>query len=575
VELRAGQQVDRYVLLEPLGEGGQGAVWKARDPLAPGTPCALKLVPVGGRRAADLERARREARSLAQLEHPSLVRASALFEDLSCGVLGIAMELVDGTSLRQLSREGRLSPEQKDQVLEHVARALSYLHQTGIVHRDVKLDNVIVRESFWAEPQRPDGVKVVDLGIAAPIGADRDLTQEGTVIGTLAYLAPELLDPATFGDEASSPRVDVFAFGVMGWLLHSGQHPSGLPATSTAVDYTRAYRARAGAAEGFPLGAIDSRWGPVLTRCLSIAPERRFAEAGSMLDALGGHGPVSIVRPLRDPDDAATAVATPGAMTDPTAPAVSAPRARATSPIGKPTTKPSLLLPVLVLLGAGGVGAFVAAKLVLPEAPRPVANSAHRPARTPPPRASASAGAEPTPPDASASVPALADAVAPEDPCSLACPSGRSCGSEGCAAALDAPDYALRVGRVDVDGAGTSLLHTYRTAELCLAPKGRPERVVCMSLLQTEDGGATDAALEVALVDLLQQGLDLTVRYTVPGRGAATLARAEGVKLPDGGRREVLCKGWEVRELVHDQDTPIERVVIYLDEPGSKPARCP
>ena len=161
MEFQAGIKVDRYVLIEALGEGGQGAVWKASDPLAPNVPCALKLVPVIAGRPNDLERTRREARALAQLDHPTLVRSVSLFEDLKLGVLGIAMELVRGTSLRQLASSGRLSPSEKTQVLEHVARALAYLHSKGVVHRDVKLDNVLVRESFWADPTRPDGVKVV------------------------------------------------------------------------------------------------------------------------------------------------------------------------------------------------------------------------------------------------------------------------------------------------------------------------------------------------------------------------------------------------------------------------------
>lgn len=582
MELRAGLQIDRYVLIEPLGEGGQGAVWKARDPLAPDQPCALKLVPVIVGRPHDLERTRREARALAQLDHPSLVRSVSLFEDLKLGVLGIAMELVQGTSLRQLSREGKLGVHEKHLVLEHVARALCYLHQNGVVHRDVKLDNVLVRDSFFADPTRPDGVKVVDLGIAAVPGTDQQLTQEGTVVGTIPYLAPELLDPATFEGEQSSPRVDVFAFGVMGWLLLADRHPTGLPANSNAVDYTRSYRKGTAPSAGFPQGEVDGEWRAILTRCLALTPSERLPTASAVLEAITGTLPDSVVvRPSRDGGRSpATAVATPQAMFDPTVLAERPPTGPtaqvSTVELGPVRPAPATTrwtLPALTVLLAVGIGTGVA--LLTRESPRTAppsvkatASAEQRAARKPADAAPPASDAAP----ASAAPEASAPVVAPADACHEGCPSGRSCGGEGCDAPLDPAEvYALRLGRVDANAEGASLLATYRTAEVCVSVTGKTP--VCMPLLETTDGGVTRKSVAVSYAELAKEGLDVTVRHVVPGTGDAELAHKSGVKL-DGARRELLCKGLVIDGLTAGGDVSVAKVVLYLDEPDTAPKRC-
>ncbi|HMJ15287.1 MAG TPA: serine/threonine-protein kinase, partial [Polyangiaceae bacterium] len=224
MDLTSGARVDRYVLLELLGEGGQGSVWKAEDLLHPGTLVALKLVPLALSRPNDVERVRREARALARLEHPTLVASHALFEDLKLSVLGIAMDFVDGAALRKHEDDPRLTPEHRVTVLGHIAHVLAYVHQRGVSHRDLKLDNVLVTRAFWQEPHDSKNVKLVDFGIAKLDAPLQPLTQLDTIIGTLAYLAPEQLDPAHFG-EGTAPSADVFAFGILGWRLLFGGHP--------------------------------------------------------------------------------------------------------------------------------------------------------------------------------------------------------------------------------------------------------------------------------------------------------------------------------------------------------------
>lgn len=96
MRVRAGQKIDRYELLEPLGAGGQGSVWRAKDLLEPGTVRAVKLIVRERVSAADFERARREAHTLAQTNHPALLACYGVFDDVRIGIGGIVLDFVDG-----------------------------------------------------------------------------------------------------------------------------------------------------------------------------------------------------------------------------------------------------------------------------------------------------------------------------------------------------------------------------------------------------------------------------------------------------------------------------------------------
>ena len=591
MELTPGTRVDRYVLIEPLGEGGQGAVWKARDPLDAERPCAIKLVPASAARPADLERARREARALARLEHPSLVRCHALFEDLKLGVLGIAMELVDGTSLRALANDPRLDAERRHDVLLHVARALAYLHDSGVVHRDVKLDNVLVRSNFFDDPKLPDSVKVVDLGIAAVSGSEQ-LTAVGTVVGTVPYLAPELVDPATFEGDASSPAVDVFAFGVMGWLLLSGQHPTGLPARASFVDYTRAYRAGLQPGHAWPDAKSDDSWTGVLSQALSLSPSLRIPDGRALVDRLEGRA-MDAVSNAPSLVGTPTSVASPRAMRADTALHASAPvseirsvarhaatvelaganaRAKAGARPGRGFTW--LVLGVVGLAAAVGVGVAVN----LNEQPAPALTappSAHAPAVSAPairaePLEASTTEAE----DAADGEGGVTAAETLLDPCDAGCFSGRSCGDAGCAGVLDVDEgFTLRAGAL-LDSEGRLLAATYRTAELCVAVSGFSKPPTCAKLADTLDGGIPEAGLYVNTVDLTDHGIDMEVRVVIPNVGASVLAEQKTVRFAEGVPRSALCKGLEV-DLTGDGDVHA-RVRFYLDDqnPKLRPTRC-
>src|SRR6185369_5775097 len=133
-------------------------------------------------------------------------------------VIGFALDLVEGRPLSDPDRRATLSPTHRRWILVHLAEVLRFVHEAGLVHRDVKPQNVLIAEGFDDRPEDPAGVKLVDFGIAAESHNPSPLTAPGGVIGTIEFLAPELLDPGHFLDPEApkqrGPERDVFAFGV-------------------------------------------------------------------------------------------------------------------------------------------------------------------------------------------------------------------------------------------------------------------------------------------------------------------------------------------------------------------------
>lgn len=200
----------RYALVREIGRGGMGAVWLGRDEVL-GRDVALKRIGVApGGGTPDLERAEREARLAARLNHPHVVAVYDLVTEDD--VQWLVMEYVEGTTLAALvQRDGALLPEVAAGLLRQAADALAAAHGAGIVHRDVKPSNILVT---------PDGqVKLSDFGIARA-EADASLTQTGLVTGSPAYLSPEV---AT-GQQATSAS-DVWSLGATAFYTLAGRPP--------------------------------------------------------------------------------------------------------------------------------------------------------------------------------------------------------------------------------------------------------------------------------------------------------------------------------------------------------------
>src|SRR3954470_3208285 len=219
MSLPEGASVGPYRVLSQLGEGGMGEVYRAHDPRL-GRDIALKLIRralVSGSKGDEdaLERLLREATLASALNHPNIVtihETGTVDNDRF-----IAMELVDGRTLRELATEG-LPLERTVAIARQIAEALAVAHAAQIVHRDIKPDNVMVR---------PDGyIKLLDFGLARlqqatiTAGPTGMATEPGLIIGTVGYMSPEQAR-----GETVAPETDIFAFGAMLYELATGRHP--------------------------------------------------------------------------------------------------------------------------------------------------------------------------------------------------------------------------------------------------------------------------------------------------------------------------------------------------------------
>ena len=262
-------QLGTYRLISRLGTGGMGEVWRAEDTKLL-RQVAIKILPE--QLAADpewKERFLREARTVAQLNHPNIATIYSI--DQEGDTLFMAMELIEGESLATVMARGPMAPADAVRVAVHVADGLSEAHAKGIIHRDIKPDNVILS---------PDHVKVLDFGIAKQIGgtADPSLTQGGMAMGTPFYMSPE----QALGRVVDA-RTDIFSMGVLLYEMLSGQKPFRAEAvTEILLKIVMSEPVDIGIAAAGTTPALAT----VVRRCMQKQPEDRYAHCEELRTAL-------------------------------------------------------------------------------------------------------------------------------------------------------------------------------------------------------------------------------------------------------------------------------------------------
>jgi serine/threonine-protein kinase len=270
-EALLGARFGPFVIVELLGRGGMGRVYRTRDERLL-RDVAIKVLPPGARDAAQGQRLLREARAAARISHPNV---AAIFDiGFEGNVPFIVMELCGGRSLRSVVSAGALPLPRAAPIATQIADGLAAAHLHGIVHRDLKPENVMVADDGW--------VKILDFGLArvelgAAAGGDAPFhTQAGQIMGTPAYMSPE----QARGD-AVDARSDVFSFGALLLEMLSGRSPflrSNLAATREAVLTV--------AVDPALYATVPSILAPLIARCLTHDAAARFAHAGELAHEL-------------------------------------------------------------------------------------------------------------------------------------------------------------------------------------------------------------------------------------------------------------------------------------------------
>src|SRR6516165_7808579 len=200
------QRFERFILLEMLGRGGMGEVWSARDPELDRS-VALKFLRHEAASELDTAHIAREAKAASALNHPNIVTIHEVVRSKNCSA--IVMELVQGSSLAKL-RGISLPIHEVRSIGTQIAKALAATHANGIVHGDIKPENIMLRDDGY--------VKVMDFGLARPVTMETIATPGGRVFGTLRYTSPEQAR-----GESLTPASDIFSFGLVLFELATGK----------------------------------------------------------------------------------------------------------------------------------------------------------------------------------------------------------------------------------------------------------------------------------------------------------------------------------------------------------------
>jgi serine/threonine protein kinase len=258
--LTSGTKLGPYEIVSPLGAGGMGEVYRARDTRLDRV-VAIKILPehLCGNPEAK-QRFDREARAISSLSHPNICHLYDVGQHN--GISYLVMEYLEGETLGERLRKGRLALEQVFRVGNEICQGLEQAHRSGVVHRDLKPGNIMLTKS---------GAKLMDFGLAKATAAplanlsgsnslatmSQPLTTEGTIVGTIQYMSPEQLE----GKEADK-RSDIFALGSVLYEMVTGKRAFGGKTTASTI-------ASILAAEPKPLSAIQPLSPPALDRVIA------------------------------------------------------------------------------------------------------------------------------------------------------------------------------------------------------------------------------------------------------------------------------------------------------------------
>ena len=262
--------VGQYEIRELLGAGGIGQVHAAFDTILQREVAIKSLRAELLSDTSFVDRFRGEATSLARLNHPNITTLYSLLPD--DGKMFLIMECVRGETLEDLlkKRGGKLGVRESLAIIAQVADGLSYAHSMGVIHRDIKPANIMITQN--------GNVKIMDFGIARVRGSQR-LTRDGSIVGTLAYMAPEQLR----GQEAEE-RSDLYSTAIMFYEMISGAVPFAAP---TDYDLMQAHVKEPPPRLVSRLPGIDARIDSAVMQALAKKPEQRFESVRKFSDALG------------------------------------------------------------------------------------------------------------------------------------------------------------------------------------------------------------------------------------------------------------------------------------------------
>jgi serine/threonine-protein kinase len=373
---------ERYRIDTPLGVGGMGAVYRGTH-LKLNSPVAIKLLLDQHTSSGALrKRFEREAKALAALAHPNIVAITDY--GVASDIPYLVMELLEGEPLSRRLPSAPFAPSQVLELTQQLLRALSFVHERGLVHRDLKPANVFMQ-------RLPDGevrVKLLDFGLAKSVqsesaSVDQHLTPAGEAVGTPAYMPPEQI--------AGGPpdaRTDVYALGVILFQMLSGR----LPFVGEPMEQLKSHLLAPvpSLSQAHPNGRARPELDAFLQRAMAKRPDGRFQDAAEMLAALDAIPQPWILAKEVEPDGSSDGVAMAPTMVDPRrAQGAGAPAdaAGAGAPIARPsgvdrTTEPTARRKnrafwpmVLVLFTAVGAAAYAIAVKQVRRSPSIVANA--------------------------------------------------------------------------------------------------------------------------------------------------------------------------------------------------------